>query len=160
MTYTNPLYRPSFEKLFYPNQGGRGHGLLCPYIVMPVTVVQPSGFVNGVPKRGSEATERGEGVSFPPPTVGRFSCTLHVDTIIRGSLCTGIDHFPTLFLFIILFLMNLSFFPFPFSFFFLLFPPFFCQLIGGGGGARAPPPPRSYATVHVISVRLIWFCTE
>ena len=58
------------------------------------------------PKRGSEATERGEDVVSP--SHGReifenscmktkFSCTL--DTIIRGSLCTGIDQFPTLFLF-------------------------------------------------------------
>ena len=83
---------------------------------MPVTVVQP-GFVNGGPKRGSEATERGrvwEGVS---PSHGRremfqnlclktaFSCTL--DTFIRDSLCSGIDQFPTLVLFFILFLMNL-----------------------------------------------------
>ena len=57
---------------------------------MPVTVVQP-GFVNRGPKRGSEATKRGEGVGggFPPPTVGiffvveklgmktAFSCTLN-----------------------------------------------------------------------------------
>ena len=55
-------------------------------LAMPVTVVQP-GFVNGGPKRGSKATERGrvwEGVS---PSHGReifqnlclktaFSCTL------------------------------------------------------------------------------------
>ena len=71
---------------------------------MPVTVVQP-GFVNGVPKRGSEATKPGEG-GFVSPSHGRenfeyscmktvFSCTLY--TIIRGSLCTGIDQFPTLF---------------------------------------------------------------
>ena len=75
---------------------------------MPVTVVQP-GFVNGGPKRGSEATERGEGVGGGfPPSHGReifqnlclktaFSCTL--DTFIRGSLCSGIDQFPTLVLF-------------------------------------------------------------
>ena len=45
---------------------------MCP-LAMPVTVVQP-GFVNGGPKRGSEATERGEGVGerFPPPTAGDF----------------------------------------------------------------------------------------
>ena len=50
---------------------GAGHEPLCP-LAVPVTVVQP-GFVNGGPKRGSEATERGEGVGggFPPPTVGR-----------------------------------------------------------------------------------------
>ena len=65
---------------------------------MPVTVVQP-GFVNGVPKRGSEATERGEGMGggSPLPTLGRFvvvenscmktafSCTLNAN--IRGKLC-------------------------------------------------------------------------
>ena len=79
---------------------------LC-ILVIPVTVVQPR-FVNGGIVRGSEATERGEGVGGGfPPSDGRelflnmclklaFSCTL--DTIIRGSLCTGIDQFPTLFL--------------------------------------------------------------
>ena len=65
--YTNPLLPPSFAKLFYSNQGGGGMAP-CALSYMPVTVVQ-LGFVNGGPKRGSEATERGEG---PPPKVGRF----------------------------------------------------------------------------------------
>ena len=48
-----------------------------------------------------------------------FSCTLNA--IIRGSLCSGIDQFPTLF-------------PFPF---------FFTRRSTGGGGAWPPcaPPP-------------------
>ena len=40
-----------------------GHGRLCPVVPLSyasVTVVQP-GFVNGGPKRGIEATERGGG---------------------------------------------------------------------------------------------------
>ena len=63
-----------------------------------------------------------------------FSCTL--DTIIRGSLCSGIDQFPTLVLFCILFLMNLfqgKIFLFPF---FLLL--FYSPINGGGGGGMAP----------------------
>ena len=48
---------------------GRGHGLLYP-LAMPVPVVQLA-FVNLGSKRGSEATEWGEGV-FPLPTVGNF----------------------------------------------------------------------------------------
>ena len=58
------------------------------------------------PKRGSEATERGEGVGgrvvflreiFKENVCMKtaFSCTLNA--IIRGSLCSDIDQFPTLF---------------------------------------------------------------
>ena len=58
LTYTNPL-RPPFilKNYFDSNQGGPWP--LVP-LAMPVTVVQP-GFVNGGPKRGSEATESGGG---------------------------------------------------------------------------------------------------
>ena len=118
-----------------------------------------------VPKRGSEATERGRGgggvVSLSYGTESfeyscmktAFSCTLHVDTIVRGNLCTGIDQFPTLsFLILFLRLMNLSFsISFSFSFFFP--PPLrFCQpIVGGGGGACAP---RSYATGYAYACSL------
>ena len=63
---TNPLLSPSFENYFTPIKGA-GAWPFVP-LAMPVTVVQP-GFVNGGPKRGSEATERGEGVGggFPLP---------------------------------------------------------------------------------------------
>ena len=96
---------------------------------IPVTVVQP-GFVNGGPKRGSEATERGEGVVSP--SHGREIFQKFVsETFIRGSLWSGIDQFPTL----VLFLMNFfqgKFFLFPF---FLLL---FYSPINGGGGVMAP----------------------
>ena len=53
------------------------------------------------PKQGSEVTERGEGhgreIFQNLCLKTAFSCTL--DTIIRGSLCSGIDQFPTLVLF-------------------------------------------------------------
>ena len=76
---------PFFWKIILLHSRGAGAWPLVP-LAMPVTVVQP-GFVNGRPKRGSEATERGrvwEGVS---PSHGReifpnlclktaFSCTL------------------------------------------------------------------------------------
>ena len=85
VAYTNPLLSPF--KFFHSNQGGGGHGLLCP-LAMPVPQLA---FVNLGSKRGSEATEWGEGV-FPPPTVGIFfenSCmktafVLHINAFIRG----------------------------------------------------------------------------
>ena len=60
-------------------------------------------FQHGGPKRGSEATEGGGGgvwESGLPPSHGKlhFHFLAHLDTITRGSLCTGIDQFPTLFL--------------------------------------------------------------
>ena len=68
VTYTNP-YSPFFFIILLQSRGRGGGGAwaLVP-LAMPVTVVQP-GFVNGVPKRGSEATELGEGVGggFPLP---------------------------------------------------------------------------------------------
>ena len=67
VAYTNPLLPPF--NFFHSNQGGGGHGLLYP-LAMPVPVVQLA-FVNLGSKRGSEATEWGEGV-FPLPTVGNF----------------------------------------------------------------------------------------
>ena len=102
VTYTNPLLSPSFEKLFYSNQGG---GDMSPCALNYASDGGAARICQRGPKQGSEATERGEGVGGGFP--GRFfeilcmktafSCTL--DTIIRGSLCTGIDQFPTLFLF-------------------------------------------------------------
>ena len=67
VTYTNPLLPPSFEKLFYSNQGGAGAWPFVP-LAMPVTVVQP-GFVNGGPKRLEQSDRAGEGVGggFPLP---------------------------------------------------------------------------------------------
>ena len=78
VTYTNPLLpgSPPLKNVFYSNQGG-GEWALLPLSYMRVTVVQP-GFVNGGPKRGSEATERGR--VFPPPTVGRFFENLCIKT--------------------------------------------------------------------------------
>ena len=105
---------------------------------MPVTVVQPR-FVNGGPKRGGEATERGEGVIFQNFCLKTaFSGTLDRPTFIRGSLCSGIDLLiPYSCSFFILFLMNLfqgNIFLFPF---FLLL--FYSPINGvGGGGGMAP----------------------
>ena len=158
---------------FTPIKGMNGAGMGSCDPSMPVTVVQP-GFVNGEAKRGSEATELWEGV---PPSHGReifenscmqptFSCTLNV--IIRGSLCSGIDRFPTLFSFLFfLFLLNLSqgnifflfflfvFFRF-FYFYFSLFPLsfLFYSQINRGGGHGPLCPPLSYAsdTLH----QLLW----
>ena len=70
------------------NQGGGGHGPL-----VHLSYSSNSGaarICHRGPKRGSEAIERGRvwevGGGFPP------------SIIIRGSLCSGIDQFPTLFL--------------------------------------------------------------
>ena len=136
---------------------------------MPVTVVQP-GFIyrsdragggcgRGYPSRGREIFEN----SCMKTT---FSCTLNA--IIMGSLCSGIDQFPPLFLKFLLilsqikrniflscffFLVFFSFslfvfcFLFSFSFFFLFFslssspPPPFSGVIGPSGGSLRPLPP-------------------
>ena len=96
---------------------------LC-ILAIPVTVEQPR-FVNG-----GKARMEGVGGGNPlPPMVGRFPpkfvyetgifCTL--DTIIRGSLCTGIDQFPILFFFFHSFPNEtFPFFSFLFPFFRLL----------------------------------------
>ena len=100
-------YSPLLLKNYFTPIKGAGAWPLVP-LAMPVTVVQP-GFVNG----GAKARERSDrawggcGRGFPPPTGSEifqnlclktaFSCTL--DTIIRGSLYSGIDQFPTLVLF-------------------------------------------------------------
>ena len=137
---------PFFLLLFYSpiNWGGGGMAPLC-ILAIPVTVVQPR-FVNGGKAR--ELSDRARGGCGRGVSHGReifqnlcmklaFSCTL--DTIIRGSLCTGIDQFPTLFLF--------SFFSynefvsgkhFPFSLSFSLFSPSKSWV---GGGATAPIAP-------------------
>ena len=78
--------------------GGGGGGGMAPLCILaiPVTVVQPW-FVNGGKAREPKRLERGEGCG---PSHGgeifqnlrmklTFSCTL--DTIIMGSLCTGIE---------------------------------------------------------------------
>ena len=99
VAYTISL--PPFPKFLVLQSTRRGHGRLCP-LPMPLTVVQP-GFVNGGPKRGSEATERWRVWEVPryreifeiSCMKTAFSCTLN--DIIRGSLCSGIDQFPTLF---------------------------------------------------------------
>ena len=153
----------------YSNQGGGVCGPLCP-LVMPVTVVQPR-FVHGWPKRGSEATEQGEGVGEGYPSshsrdIFEIFCmktalSRTLNAFIRGSLCSGIDKFPPLFLFLLnLSQGNLIFFLFFFPHFFFLFPfflffspflslfflpfSFFCfghRYVGGGGGTLPPPPP-------------------
>ena len=60
-----PYIFPLLNINFTPIKGE--HAPLCLLAIL-VTVVQP-GFVNGGPKRGSEATEWGEGVEggFPLP---------------------------------------------------------------------------------------------
>ena len=99
--YTNPLL-PLLLNYFTPIKGA-GAWPLVP-LAMPVTVVQP-GIVNGGQSEGAKRPSGG-GCGFP--SHGReifqnlclkttFSCTLV--TIIRGSLCSGIDQLPTLVLF-------------------------------------------------------------
>ena len=90
-----PYIFPLLKISFTPIKGD--HGPLC-ILAIPVTVVQPR-FVNGVKQR----EECGRGVSRAREIFQHFSmklafsCTL--DTIIRGSLCIGIDQFLSLFLF-------------------------------------------------------------
>ena len=118
---------PFFLLLFYsPINGGGGHG---PLVYLRFS--SNSGAAKICERGQSEgAKQPSEGRGVPPSHGFReifqnlcmklaFSCTL--DTIIRDSLCTGINQFPTLFLFFILFLMNLFqgniflfLFPFPF----------------------------------------------
>ena len=66
VTYTSPLLPLLLKNYFTPIKGA-GAWPFVP-LAMPVTVVQP-GFVNGGPKRGSDATEQGKGVGegFPLP---------------------------------------------------------------------------------------------
>ena len=126
---------------------GGGMAPLC-ILAIPVTVVQPR-FVNGGKARERSDRARGGCGRFFPNLgdCGRFFpnlcmklafffCTL--DTINRGSLCTGIDQFPTLFSF---FSYNESFRE-TFSFFSFLFPFFRLlkkkkKILGG----RPPPSP-------------------
>ena len=61
VAYTNPLLPPF--NIFYSNQGGGGGGAWT--LSVPLRYVSASGaarFVNQGSKRGSEATERTEGV--------------------------------------------------------------------------------------------------
>ena len=80
---------------FTPIKGGGGMGSCTP-LAMPVPVVQLA-FVNLGSKRGSEATEWGEGV-FPLPTVGNFFvenscmktaffCVHIIMPLLGGKLC-------------------------------------------------------------------------
>ena len=112
----------------------------------------------------------GVGGGIPPPTVRKifknscmktaFSCTLNA--IIRGSLCSGIDKFPPLFLFLLnlsqgnifffFFLFYFLFFFFLFSFFFsFLIPPFllfcFVLVICPSGGQWGSLPPAPFTTL-------------
>ena len=123
VTYTNPLLPPSFEKLFYSNQGGGGGGMA------PCALSYASdGGAARICQRGAKARERSDREGG-----GCGSCTL--DTFIRGSLCSGIHQFPYSCSFFILFLMNLfqgNIFLFPFC---LLL---FYSPINGGGGAWPP----------------------
>ena len=86
----------------------------------------------GGAKRGSEATERGGGREIFQNLCLKtaFSCTL--DTIIRGSLCSGIDQFPILLFFFHSFpneFVSGKHFPFPFLSSFVLL----ADQWGGGG---------------------------
>ena len=155
------LFPPIFAFLFYqffksPKSLGRGHGPLVHLTLCPVTVVQPR--IDVIWGEGVEVR-----VVPRVPSVGRclkirewkrhFQCTL--DTIIRGNLCSGIDQFPTLFFFHLLFLMNFFqgniflfrlscflFFSFFFFFFsFSFFPFFFTRRSYRGAMAPLCPPP-------------------
>ena len=93
----------SENSFFYSNQQGGG-GVLA---LVPRSYASNSGTAT-ICQRGAKARERSDqagGGRFPPPTVGRFlkirdfyetvfSCALN--SIIEGSLCSGIDQFPTL----------------------------------------------------------------
>ena len=123
-------YHPLLLKNYFtPIKGAEA----CPLVplAMPVTVVQPR-FVNGGPKGGGEATERGEGVIFQNVCLKtEFSGTLDRPTFIRGNVCSGIDLLIPYSSFFILFLINLfqgNILRFPF---FLLL--FYLPINGGGG---------------------------
>ena len=151
VTYTNPLLSPSLKNYFTPIKGTG----TCPLVplAMPVTVVQP-GFVNGGLWEGG----------FPPPTVGRkfenscmktaFSCTLN--TIIRGSLCTGTNSLLSFF----------HSFPnefvlwehFPFSLSFFLF--FFFFLLADQQGGHGPLVPPLAMPVTADAQWYVWKTAE
>ena len=123
----------SFFFCFTRRSMGEGMAPLC-ILAIPVTVVQPR-FVNGGKAR--ERSDRARGDCFPNLCMKlTFFCTL--DTIIRGSLCTGIDQF-----------LSLFFRSFPnesFRAFFSFLFPFFRLLkkknpILGGRPPPSPPPP-------------------
>ena len=133
------------------SRGGGAWGHCAPY-----SYASDSGAARNYCQRGSEATERGEGVGGGfPPYHGReifenscmktaFSCTLNA--INRGSLCSGIDQIPHLFFLLLLNVCLFLFFSFVFLFspsffsfsFFLLF---FYSPINRGGGAWPLVPP-------------------
>ena len=117
---------------------------LC-ILAIPVTVVQPR-FVNGGKAR--ERSDRAREIFSKFVYETGIFCTL--DTIIRVVYCTGIDQFPNLFLFFILFLMKVSGKHFPFSLSFFLFSPSKKKKKKKknlrGGGATAPIAPPGYAT--------------
>ena len=146
VTYTNPLFSPSLKNNFTPIKGTG----TCPLVPMPVTVVQP-GFVNGGQSEGAKRRSGGRVWEIFENSCMKtaFSCTLN--TIIRGSLCTGTNSllffffhsFPNEFVSGEQFPFSLSFFLFfifIFLFYFLL-----ADQQGGGHGPLVPPPP-SYAS--------------
>ena len=93
VTYTNPLFPPSFEKIFYSNQGGGG---MAPCALS----YSRDGGAARICQRGAKArVSHGREIFFSQNLCLKttYSCTL--DTFIRGSLCSGIDQFPTLVLF-------------------------------------------------------------
>ena len=72
VTYTNPLLPPSFEKIFYSNQGG---GDMAP---CALSYASDGGTARICQRGGAKARERSDRAGggcergFPPPTVGRF----------------------------------------------------------------------------------------
>ena len=147
--YKSPIYSP-FSFFFTPIKGE--HGPLC-ILAIAVTVVQP-GFVNGGQSKGAkrpsggrvwEGGFHGREIFENSCMKTAFSCTLN--TIIRGSLCTGTNSL--LFFFfhsfpiMNLFQGNIFLFLFPFSFFFFFF---FYSPINRGG----PLVPPSLATPVMI----------
>ena len=145
VTYTNPLLSPSLKNFFTPIKGTG----TCPLVplAMPVTVVQP-GFVNGGQSEGAKRRSGGRvweggshGREIFENSCMKTACSCTLNTIIRGSLCTGTNS--------LLFFFFYSFpnefvsgeqFPFSLSFFlFFLF--FFYSPINRGAMAPLCPPP-------------------
>ena len=141
VTYTNPLLSPSLKNYFTPIKGTG----TCPLVPLAMGSYASDGGAARIcqrgPKRGSEATERGEIFeNYCMKTA--FSCTLN--TIIRGSLCTGTNSL--LFFFFHSFpneFVSGEHFPFSLSFFLFFFTR---RSTGGPWPPCAPPPPPSYAS--------------
>ena len=91
--YQSLLYSP-----FTPLKGNHGP-------LVPLSYSSDSGaarICQRGAKRGSKETKRGEGVGGGREISWKFvyenGTFLHINSIIRGSLCSGIDQFPTIFL--------------------------------------------------------------